>query len=172
MEKKITSNSKLLIFCSHLVTSLHITVHGCPLPVTPSTSFSWRHLELPAWLWRPRDVLCTGEARPSPRSDWDVQIAHGSQSSLLGHRFGNTWWFCSFKPCHSFPGSSSEDREYRAFTARVSRADKRLPDVGVVFFVCLFWFSRPALQILESETTSGQHFAVLIWTVAQHMGFV
>lgn len=46
--------------------------------------------------------------------------------------------FVLFKPCHSFPGSSSEDREYRAFTARVSRADKRSPDVGVVFFVCLF----------------------------------
>ena len=46
--KKITSNSKLLLFCSHLVTSLHITVNTCPLPAPPSMSLSSRHLTLPA----------------------------------------------------------------------------------------------------------------------------
>lgn len=47
-KKKITSNSKLLLFCSRLVTSLHITVNNCPLPAPPSMSFSQRHLKLPA----------------------------------------------------------------------------------------------------------------------------
>lgn len=77
MEKKITSNSKLLIFCSHLVTSLHITVHGCPLPVTPSTSF----YEGTSNCLPDSEGHAMSSARggtPRPRSDWDVQIAPGS----------------------------------------------------------------------------------------------
>lgn len=59
--KKITSNSKLLLFCSHLVTSLHVTVNNCPLPAPSSMSFSSRHLKLPACLWMPHDILYKGE---------------------------------------------------------------------------------------------------------------
>lgn len=37
-KKQLTSNSKLLRFCSHLVTSLHITVNNCPLPAPAQLS--------------------------------------------------------------------------------------------------------------------------------------
>lgn len=82
--KKITSNSKLLLFCSRLVTSLHITVNNCPLPAPPGTSFSWRHLKLPAWLTECRVMSSsTGRAllpggiwKHVPQSDWDSEMAH------------------------------------------------------------------------------------------------
>lgn len=58
-----SSNSKLLRFCSHLVTSLHITVNNCPLPApAPNLAFLWRHLKLPAWPWMPYDVFHKGES--------------------------------------------------------------------------------------------------------------
>lgn len=62
MGKKITSNSKLLGFCSHLVTSLHITVNNCPFPTQPCPAcLSYkRHLKLPALLWVPQDIFIKG----------------------------------------------------------------------------------------------------------------
>lgn len=84
--KKITSNSKLLLFCSHLVTSLHITVNNCPLPAPPNmslcpsrkgTSNCLPDSECHRMSFRHRKALLPGGIwKHVPHSSWDLEITH------------------------------------------------------------------------------------------------
>ncbi|CAK6435129.1 unnamed protein product [Pipistrellus nathusii] len=98
----------------------------------------------------PRDAHCAGwgKARPA-RTRGRADRTRARTLPRFRQRFGEITGtldgFVLFKPQRRLPRSSSEDHEYRAFLARVSRADKHLPDVGVCFVLI---FQDPALQTL------------------------
>lgn len=114
-----------------------------------------------------------------PHSTWGLEITPRPAffpvgTSLCENKTAVTWTlgcFCSLKNgpliSHIFlnrPGIASIYGEGPALKSIY------LPAVVGGF---LFWFGSPALQIRESQRTMfGQHFVTLIWTVAQHMGFV
>lgn len=60
--------------------------------------------------------------------------------------------------------------------ARVSRVNKHLPAAGGWGGggggICFDFEAQPYKYEESQGTTFGQHFTVLMWTVAQHMGFV
>lgn len=136
MKKKITSNSKLLLFCSHLVTSLHTSQSwSSPSPTQHSFLAKAPHTACltPKATWGPlqgKAPLPGGIGRLTPHSGWDsraLRPAHtlprwdvdlSAEDTEIPPTLDG---FVLLNTSHSCLLFSSLDLEYQELMTRVSR---------------------------------------------------